>query len=407
MKPFECRIVMLWLFASLAVLILCPTVSASSGIGLGPSDITIIDALRGTIVERSVTVFNVGDTDGNITLAAEGTAGNWVTFLPITAKGPAINFLEVKARSNIPFIVRLTIPADTANGIYTTTIRAQLKPASAGSTDMGVTTIMEATSKISVTVTGVQKVSGYVDYITTDDTEVNYPLPIKVLFRNTGNVEVNPEIGITIQGKGKVIDSLSYSGTQVNAGQAETIIVRWNNTGNEPGNYTARVNVSVAKTSIMESEVPFKIFPTGTLSRQGNLTALLYDGVPAIGTVLKITGTFENTGTIETKAKLMGEIYRDGSLIDTFSSDELSIPIYSKGDLIHYLKLETPGDYTIKSYVLYEGKKTPQKELSFKTTGLTTPPTTTTTKAPLSPLVAVFAFICTMVLIDAGRKAFR
>ena len=400
-RPFECRMVLFWLFASLAALAVCPAVSASMGIGIGPSEITITDALRGTTVDRSVTVFNVGDADGNITLAAEGNAGNWVTFHKV-AQGPGIQSLEVKARSNIPIIVRLTLPGDTANGVYTTTLRAQIKPASAGSTDMGVSTIVEATSLISVAVTGVENVSGTVDYIAAEDTEVNYPLPIKVLFHNTGNVAVNPEISATIQGKDNVIDTLSYSGTRVNAGQAETIIARWNNTGIEPGNYTARVRVLLAKTSIKESEIPFMIFPSGTLSRQGNLTALLYEGVPAVGTVLKITGTFENTGRIETKAKLMGEIYRDGTLTDTFTSDELIIPLYAKLDLVHYLKLETPGDYTIKAYVLYEGKKTPQKELSFKTTGLTD-----ATKTPLSPLVAVFACICTLALMHAKRRAFR
>jgi hypothetical protein len=402
MRPFECRIVMIGLFASLAILILCPAVTASLGIGLGPSNLTMTNALRGTIVEQSLTVFNVGDIDGNITLVADGTAGNWVTFHPVTGQGSALSFLEVKRRSNIPFIVRFTIPADTANGIYTTTIHAKIKPVSADSQNTGASVTIEATSLISMTVTGVQSVSGTVEYITADDTEVNYPLPITVLFRNTGNVAVNPEIKVTILGKNKIIDTLSYRNAQVNTGQAKTIIAHWNNTGIEPGNYTARVNVSIEKTSIMESDVPFKIFATGTLSRQGNLTALSYEGIPAIGTVVKITGTFENTGTIETKAKLMGEIYRDNILIDTFTSDELSIPIYSKGDLIHYLKIETPGDYTIRSYVLYEGKKTSQKELSFKTTGLTA-----TTKTPLSPLITVFALICTVVLSYAGRQAFR
>jgi hypothetical protein len=267
---------------------------------------------------------------------------------------------------------------------------------------MGVTTIMEATSQISVTVTGVQKVSGTVDYITAEDTEVNYPLPIKVLFHNTGNVAVNPEISATVFGKNQTIGTLSYSGTQVNAGQAGIIIARWNNTNVEPGDYSTRVLVSIANTRIKESDIPFKIFPAGTLSRQGNLTNLSYEGVPSAGTLLKIIGIFENTGSIETKAKLMGEIHRNGALVDTFTTDELSIPLYSKGDLIHYLKLETSGDYTIKAYVLYEGKKTPLKELSFKTTDLTTP-----TKTPLSPVTAVVACMCTLVLFYAGRRSFR
>jgi len=400
MRTYECRIVMLWLIVSLAALAVCPAVSASTGIGLGPSQTTITDALRGTIVERSLTVFNVGDTDGNITLVAEGAAGTWVTFHPMTPQGSALQYLVVKGRSNIPLVVRLTIPADTANGNYTTTIRAQLRPVSAAGTGLGSSTVIEATSQLSVGVTGEQKVSGTVNYVAADDTEANYPLAIRALFQNTGNVAVNPEIKVTVFGKNKTIESVSYSGTQVKTGQTETIIVRWNTTNVEPGDYSARVGVSVGTTTIKESEIPFKIFPAGTLSRQGNLTILKYDGVPAVGTVVKITGIFENTGTIETKAKLMGEIYRDGILIDTFSTDELSIPIYTTGDLIHYFKLETPGDYTIKSYVLYEGKKTPQKELSFKTTGLTTP----TTKTPLSPIMAVFAFMCTLVLIHARRR---
>jgi hypothetical protein len=260
-----------------------------------------------------------------------------------------------------------------------------------------------------------------VEYIIVDNTEANFPLPIRVLFRNTGNVAASPEIVARIAGKSGTIDTITYAGTQVSAGKAETIVVRWNKTGIEPGNYTADVTVRLAGAQIAARTTGFTIVSSGTLSRQGNLTDLRSEGSPVAGNPIKIIGSFENTGMIETKAKLVGEVYRDGTLADTFTSDELIVPVNDRADLAYYLKVQTAGSYTIRAYVLYESKKTDTREVSIQVSGTSAAGTGTAgtgttaagtaaaetrtagagvsrTYAPLLPGLAVMAFVAAILL---------
>ena len=82
---------------------------------------------------------------------------------------------------------------------------------------------------------------------------------------------------------------------QVEPGKAETIAVQWTKTGIDPGNYTADVKVRLGSAQIAEQNVTFTVAPSGTFSRQGNLTNLVYEGNLVPDSVLKIIGTFENT----------------------------------------------------------------------------------------------------------------
>ena len=399
-------------FAVLCFLIVLLTIPSVSGIGvgLGPTELQIDNVLRGTVVERSITLYNLGDTASTINLTADGASAVWTRFYDGNTKGAPVTSVTLKARENRPLIVQISIPPDTANGVYNTSIRATLVPPEATKLQLGVTAIMEATSTISMTVTGEQKMGGTVEYITVDDTEVNFPLPIRVLFQNTGNVAANPKITAKISGKSGTIDTISDSGTQVNAGNSGLIVVRWTKTNIEPGNYSADIMVILGGTQITSKNVPFVIVPTGTLSRQGNLTDLTYTGDPVPGAVLKIIGAFENTGKIETKAKMIGEVYRDGTLVDSFTSDELSIPINDRGDLTYYLKGTTEGLYQVKVYVLYEGKKTDTKEISIKitkTSGAGIPITGTSLvggKTPLLPGLAIFAIFGSIILFSFFRR---
>lgn len=406
MKKRRCTIAFFWV-PVLLLLLAIPTVSAY-GVGLGPSELLINNTLRGTSVERSLLVYNLGDAASTIELGADGSAAGWIRFYDGDTKGIPVTSVTLEAREKRPVIVRITIPADTANGDYNSTVHAMLKPTATTTFEVGVTAVMEARSTISISVTGEQSVSGTVEYIAIENTEVNFPLPIKVLFRNSGNVGANPEIKATISGKSGTLDTISSSETRVDAGQAELIIVRWTKTDIAPGNYTADVTVNLAGTQIASEKKPFTVEPAGTLSRQGNLTSLVYSGKPGTDTILKIIGTFQNSGAIETKAKMIGEVYRDGALVDTFTSDELSIPIYDKGDLTHYLNIQTPGSYTIKAYVLYEGKKTDLKELTFSTSAAAASKTSASgEKTPLLPGLAVLAIAGSIALVSRFGRLSR
>ena len=193
------RIVSLSLLVILVIMII-PPVSAV-GIGIGPSDLQITNVLRGTSVERSITVFNLGDSESLVNLTTEGAAASWVTLFDPDSKNTPITSVTMKPRQNMPLIMRFTIPSDTANGVYTTTIHAKITPPQTTKIDVGVSAIMEAVSTITLNVTGTQNASGNVEYIIVDNSEVNFPLPIHVLFRNTGNVAVSPQIDATISGK--------------------------------------------------------------------------------------------------------------------------------------------------------------------------------------------------------------
>ena len=402
MKTNSFRIVLLGFLVFLAIMIIPPVCAV--GIGIGPSDLQITNVLRGTAVERSVTLFNLGDAESRVNLTTEGAAASWVTLYDPDAKNTPITFITMKPRQNIPLIMRFIIPSDTASGVYNTTIHAKITPPQTTKIDVGVSAIMEAVSTITINVSGTQKVSGDVEYIIVDNSEVNFPLPIHVLFRNTGNVAVSPKIDATISGKTGSIDTISYAGTPVSAGNADDIIVRWTKTAIDPGNYTADVKVSVGGAQIARKNTTFTLAPAGTLSRQGNLTDIVYDGNLVPDSMLKIIGTFENTGKIETRAKMIGEVYRDNTLVDTFTSEELSVPVNDQTDLTYYLKVVTPGLYKVKAYVLYEGKKTDVRELAFTIGGTAVVSEKAGKTIPLVPVVTINAILCSLVLFVLRKR---
>jgi NADPH-dependent 2,4-dienoyl-CoA reductase/sulfur reductase-like enzyme len=75
-----------------------------------------------------------------------------------------------------------------------------------------------------------------------------------------------------------------------------------------------------------------------------------------------------NIGAIDTNASFVAEVYVNGTLTGEINSDELVIPEGEKGNLTALLELATSGDYEIKGHVLYDGKSTDTKELSFAVT---------------------------------------
>jgi hypothetical protein len=402
------RVKILFCFLALLILLLIPSVSAY-GVGLGPSELQITNALRGTSVERSVTVFNLGDTVTAINLTAEGAGADWIRFYDGDTKSAPVTSVSMKAREIRPIIIQVNIPEDTANGVYTPTIHATINPLQSTKIDQSVSAILEATTALTITVTGEQKIAGTVEYIMVDNTEINYPLPIKVLFHNTGNVAAKPDIKATISKNSGNIDTIASSETEVKAGDTQLIIVRWTKTNIDSGNYTADVTVGLEGSQIAHEVKTFKIEPVGTLSRQGNLTDLIYSGRPGTDPILKIIGTFQNTGTIETKAKMIGEVYRDNTLVDTFTTDELSISMNEKGELLYYLKVQAPGTYSIKAYVLYDGKKTDTKELEFSTITGGAPVSSASAgqKSPLPLSLAIISITGCIALIVFSRRHSR
>lgn len=381
----------------LMAVIVCQPVSAA-GIAVGPSSLTIENGLRGGSFERSLTVFNPSDTGFEVVLRTEGSAGDWIRFSTID-NDEEIETIYVPENGQIPVLMRVTVPDDAANGRYTATIVVETVPGEEIPGSVGM--ILQAKSALEITVTDVEKISGEVTSIVVRDTEVDVPLGIEVGFKNTGNVVVTPEITAVISRDGSVIDTVTWAETSVRPGTTEQIVVRWPNDGFPTGTCQANVMVSLRGEVLADENRTFEILPLGSLTRQGELTDLNYDGTLVVGKPIKITGLFKNSGSIATRAKLSGEVYRGGSLVDVISGDEMTVLVFSEDALTAYYTPTEPGEYTVKTCALFEGKTTDAKDISF-----TVQSDSSGLSLPLSPVpvAAALAFICLLVASRRHRE---
>lgn len=373
---------------------ICLPVSAV-GIGIGPSTVTFSDAIRGGEYERTISIFNSGTEEFDATFSTVGEAAEWISIHERAADSPMIETVTVPAKNSTYVTMMITVPEETAKGVYNATLYAETTSSNDQSAEAGVGTAFRGICTVTIEVTGIETLDGMVDGIFIQDTEEDLPLKVEVYFQNTGNVIARPLIQCRINESGSGPRIFEADDTEVRPGMSKIIVATWNDTGLEKGRYTAEVSVSLGKKTIAEKDVIFTLYPTGTLSRLGELTELRSDGDLSLERPLKIIGIFRNTGDIETKAKLVGEVYREGVLVDTISSEEVLVPLYTEEDLISYLTIHEPGEYVIKAYALYGGKKTNMSDLSLSTPGA---------DAPLSALPAVSALLITGLVLAWRRR---
>ncbi|MCK4736232.1 MAG: hypothetical protein KAT65_27515 [Methanophagales archaeon] len=347
----------------LVLYLLLPT--ALAGIGVAPSTLEIKDAMRGVELERTIKVFNPGDEASGYTFDVSGEAGNWISFYEVGDPVTPIKKVTIPGEGSAMILVRFNIPEDASNRKHEATIFVATAAAEEDEDSSGQAIKLGAPVAVTITVTGTQILTGTVKSITTTDTEINYPLRIKVEFLNTGNVVTKPEIAVKITKNGTMIDRFTHRETWVKVNIKDIIPAEWDTSGKESGDYAANITVSLGGKVLATKELPFKLLPVGTLSRKGDLTCISCEGKPSVGKTLKILAPFANTGEIDTKAKLVGEVYVDGDLVDTLNGEELLVPMKETETLLAYLKIEQDGSYTIKGHAIYEGKTTETKELSF------------------------------------------
>jgi len=345
------------------ILCLCSTANADIGLGISPASITISDAFKGGTYERTITVFNTGDETGNFILMAEGECTDWISFY---IDDTQITEITIPSKDKAKVIVKFDISQEIPNDDYTSTIYAQSVPDETSSGEGAVAhAVVRIPSEVLIHVTGTQILNGTVISITTTDIEIDYPLKIKVEFKNEGNVIAKPKIAVTITKNGKLVNSFVHDKTGIKPDTEETITVLWNTTEQRTGDYTTDVEVLLGDEVLANKNLPFKILPFGTLTRQGDLTSLTTEGDPLPGRMIKILADFKNTGKIDTRTTFRGEVYRNGEFVDVIESGEMLVGTGESIRLTSYYKILSPGKYEVKGCVLYEGKETGTKEITF------------------------------------------
>jgi len=340
-------------------------VNAGIGLGIAPADITVEDAFKGGTYERTLTIFNTGNESGNFRLTAEGECADWISFYKEDEPDTPITEVTIPGKDKAKILVKFDIPEDIANADYTSTIFAKSIPTGSITEGMGAQAVIRIPSEILIQVTGTQILKGTVKSITTADTEIDYPLKIKVGFQNGGNVIAKPRIAVGITKNGELVESFVHDETGIKPAQAGMITVLRNTTGRATGDYAANVAVSLGEELLFAKDLPFKILPFGSLTRQGVLQSLTIEGEPFVNRFIKVHASFENTGEIDTMAKFKGEIYHEGNLLDVLESDEMFVEVGETTKLTDYYKITESGSYLIKGHVFYASKETAEKEVSF------------------------------------------
>lgn len=348
----------------LAFALLCTTAEAI-GLGVAPASFVVEDALKGGTYERMLTVYNTGNESGEFTFAAEGAGNGWISFYDVNNPDKVITTVTIPRNDRVKVLVRFEIPDDLANGDYSTTIYAMSVPETEASEGAVAHAVIRIPSKVVIQVTGTQILKGTVENIKVTDTEIGHPLKIQVEFRNEGNVIAKPEIAVAITKNGEPVDRFVHSETGVKPGKKDTITVLWNTSDRQPCDYVAEVSVSLGEALLATQNLPFKVLPFGSLTRQGVLQSISIEGEPLVNRMLKVVADFDNTGEIDTMAKFKGELQRDGSLLDVLESEEMFIEVGESGKLTAYYKLTESGSYAINGRILYAGKTTDPKEVSF------------------------------------------
>ncbi|CAD6492622.1 MAG: hypothetical protein EMLJLAPB_00331 [Candidatus Argoarchaeum ethanivorans] len=352
--------------AAFLILSLCPTANATIGIGISPASIIISDTFKGGSYERTITVFNSGDETGTFGLTAEGECAEWISFCKEDEPDIPLTEITIPGKDKAKVLVKFDIPKDIANADYTTTVYAHSIPKEEAPEGGAVAhAVVRIPLEVLIQVTGTQILKGTVKSITTADIEIDYPLKIKVEFKNEGNVVAKPKIAVAITKGGKLVDSFVHDETGIKPDCEDTVTVLWNTTEQGTGDYTTDVAVSLGEELLITKSLPFKILPFGTLTRQGELTSLVTEGEPMISRVIKILADFENTGKIDSRATFRGEVYRDGEFVDVIESDEMIVEVGETSRLTAYYKILSSGRYVVKGYVLYEGKETGTEEILF------------------------------------------
>ena len=335
------------------------------GIGVGPNYIKLDSALRGSTYKQTIYVYNQNDYNSTMLLNTTGDAGKWVTFYETSNLSKPVTSTFVPAMSSRNIILQITIPDDAANKQYNGSVIVSSEPADTNVSGNYTTVSLNIPVLLFINVTGDQNLNVSVWYVEVDNVEINEPCRLRLQFKNTGNVVADPHTEVIITKDGRYIDSLSGTAEPIQPDQLGTQELVWNTTGMVAGDYVAHFNITLDGKLVEEKDVSFKLLPPGTFTRNGTLLGITYEGKPEKGKVLKIIATFRNTGDVDTPAKFIGEIYKDGELIDVVESREMTVPKYNKENLYAYYKIEENGTYVVKGYVLYGGKKTNTTEMTF------------------------------------------
>lgn len=346
-------------------------------IGISPPELVVEDGFRGSEYTETFGIINEraepitfrltvkGPRFGKGTPPSVGDASAWITLLNLTGDPPAR--IEAQPNATTPVSARIRVPDDAANGTY----RADINIQQMAGDDLGGGSGQNITggfvAQVRVDVVGTQRLEAAISNVVLGETEVGQPLRIRMALENTGNVELVPQVRLSItDGQGNPVDPVAQVYDPVPVGDAVSLTTEWDTTGRLPGAYRVGVAVLLTGEQRYNKQFPFQLFPEGTFTRQGDFLSLELTNRPDPGAVASLIADFQNTGKIDSLAKFVGRVFRGGELVDTVESTELLVQAGARGELEVFVPVEERGAYSIEGLVNFEGHETDTRTIEFK-----------------------------------------
>lgn len=358
------RIASLIVIAGLT-LMLVPSVASADGITAFPNRVEVDNGLRGGVYERSITLQNDFDEPGVFELSSDGSIADWIEIQ--TREGVTLTEIDAPPKERVSVQVKVTIPDDVPNGVYDGSLGALLildGEASGEGTGSGVR--LGVVVPITIDITGEQTIQASFLELVVNDGEVGLPHRFTAVIQNTGNVGLVPNLVLEVVFGDEVVDTLEPALDLVAPEETAQLSFDWETETQRPGDYTARAAVSFGDLDLGSQERSFTLAPRGTLTRSGEFTSLeLIGDVPRPGGVARVQAQFVNTGQIESRAELVGELFLAGELIDVPQNPPTLVQPGVVETLELFIDTDFAGAYTLIAKVNFEGEETETRTLEF------------------------------------------
>lgn len=111
------------------IMLALPFNVGAAGLGVGPPQIEITDALRGEECQEWIFVFNYDENSGVFPLGATGDISDWVSFYEQSDATTPVESITIPGNGQASVLVKFTIPADAPIGTASGTLYAETTPA--------------------------------------------------------------------------------------------------------------------------------------------------------------------------------------------------------------------------------------------------------------------------------------
>lgn len=339
--------------ALLAFLLLAPLAhfAAAEGgtIGLSPADIRLTSAQKGEEYVRRLVVSNQFDSPTTITITPEGDAGGWIRTDP-----PSGFVIPPQDRAEVVVVVR--IPHAAENGTHLGILRV-LAESKQSPDSSGFALRYGAAVRINATIGGEAVQAARLTEANAEDVEVGTVPVATARVRNEGNVNTTFEVvGEVLDAAGNVLLTVRIP-VKLRPGEEVDVPVAFAQSL-PPGTYRLRLETH-APAGVTREIRDFKVVPAGTLGKDGRIVELRAPMTAQAGLPVRVTATFENTGTATiTRAQLVGELTRGETVVGAFESQSLLVPVGGKVNLTAFVTPLTSGKHEIRARVVYDGFET-------------------------------------------------